>query len=576
MSNFLTDNPDLLFTLKNLDLREVVSLFEKDYTECKKFDIAPENYEDALDGYQQVLEVIGEITGERIAPRSRQVDEEGPKFENNTVTYHPLTVQNLEDLKKAGVMGVILPREYGGLNFPTTIYTMMTEMVSRADGSLQNLFGLQDIAETISAFGSEDQKQHFLPRFACGEADGSMDLTEPDSGSDLQSVRLKATQDADGKWYLDGMKRFITNGCAKIHLVLARSEAGTTDGRGLSMFICEKTPDLVVRRIEHKMGIHGVATAELQYNHVPAELCGQRRYGLTRYVMSLMNGARVAISAQALGIAEAAYREARKYASEREQFKQSIDRFPAIYDMLAKMKANLAASRALLYETTRTVDLRNSYEKLAEGPKESVTPEIRANSRYYKEIAAVLTPMSKALSTEAANKICYDCIQIHGGTGYMHDFDAERYYRDVRITNIYEGTTQLQIVAAIGGVKKRVLDKRIAELFAAIPTEGLTGELRGILENMYKKHVEAVQYIVDKKEAADQPLHELRARNLVENETFVFVGLLLLRDSLIDAKREPVAERYIRDAAFDFERNRNIIMSDDCSCIEKHRAVIDY
>jgi hypothetical protein len=292
--------------------------------------------------------------------------------------------------------------------------------------------------------------------------------------------------------------------------------------------------------------------------------------------MSLMNGARVAISAQALGIAEAAYREARKYASEREQFKQSIDRFPAIYDMLAKMKANLAASRALLYETTRAVDLRNSYEKIVEGPKENVTPEARANSRYYKEVAAVLTPMSKALSTEAANKICYDCIQIHGGTGYMHDFDAERYYRDVRITNIYEGTTQLQIVAAIGGVKKRVLDKRIEELFAGIPTEGLTGELRAILDNMYKKHVEAVQYIVDKKEAADQPLHELRARNMVENETFVFVGLLLLRDSLIDPKREPVAERYIRDAAFDFERNRNIIMSGDCSCIEKHRAVIDY
>ena len=250
--------------------------------------------------------MVGEVAGERIAPRSRQVDEEGPEFEDGVVTYHPLTVKNLEDLRLAGVDGVILPREYGGLNFPTTIYTVMTELVSRADASLQNLFGLQDIAETISEFGNEEQKAKYLPRFACGEADGSMDLTEPDSGSDLQSVRLKATQDADGKWYLDGMKRFITNGCAKIHLVLARSEEGTSDGRGLSMFICEKTPELVVRRIEHKLGIHGVATAELQYNHVPAELCGQRRFGLTRYVMSLMNGARVAIRAQALGIAEAA------------------------------------------------------------------------------------------------------------------------------------------------------------------------------------------------------------------------------------------------------------------------------
>ena len=428
MSNFFSDNQDLVFTLKNLNLQEVMELKEKNYTEIQKFDTAPENYEDALDSFKRILTVVGEISGERIAPRSRQVDEEGPKFENGVVTYHPLTVQNMNDLRAAGVMGVMLPREYGGLNFPTTIYTMMTEMVSRADGSLQNLFGLQDIAETICEFGSDEQKAKYLPRFACGEADGSMDLTEPDSGSDLQSVRLKASQDADGNWYLDGNKRFITNGCAKIHLVLARSENGTTDGRGLSMFICEKCDELVVRRIEHKLGIHGVATAELQYNHVPAELCGKRKFGLIRYVMSLMNGARVAISAQAVGIAEAAYREARQYASERFQFKQSIDKFPAIYDMLAKMKVKLAASRALLYETTTAVDLRSVYNHIMDGPdKAAVTPEIREKAKYYTELAATLTPMSKALSTEAANQICYDCIQIHGGTGYMHDFDAERY-----------------------------------------------------------------------------------------------------------------------------------------------------
>ena len=325
MSNFFTDNADLLFTLDNLEIREAMSLIEKDYTEAQKYDTAPESFEDALDSFHRILDVIGDVAGERIAPRARQVDEEGPKFENGVVTYHPLTVQNLNDLKAAGVMGVILPRQYGGLNFPLSVYTMMTEMVSRADASLQNLFGLQDIADTICEFGSEEQRQKYIPRFVTGEADGSMDLTEPDSGSDLQSVRLKATQDADGKWYLDGMKRFITNGCSQIHLVLARSEEGTTDGRGLSMFICEKCPQLVVRRIEHKMGIHGVATCELQFNHVPAELCGMRKRGLIKYVMSLMNGARVSISAQAVGIAEAAYREARKYASEREQFKQSID-----------------------------------------------------------------------------------------------------------------------------------------------------------------------------------------------------------------------------------------------------------
>ena len=574
MSNFYTDNQDLLFTLKNIDLEEVVSVREHDYTDAQKFDGSPEDYADAMDNFDRVLTVVGDVAGERIAPRSRQIDEEGPHFEDGVVTYHPLTVKNLEDLRKAGVSGVMLPRQYGGLNFPTTIYTMMTEMVSRADASLQNLFGLQDIAETISEFGNEDQRQHYLPRFACGEADGAMDLTEPDSGSDLQSVRLKATQDpATGKWYLDGNKRFITNGCAKIHLVLARSVEGSTDGRGLSMFICEKCPELVVRRIEHKLGIHGVATCELQYNHVPAELCGQQRRGLTRYVMSLMNGARVAISAQAVGVAEAAYREARKYASEREQFKQSIDKFPAIYDMLARMKTKLTASRALLYETTRIVDLRGVYTHIVDHTPELATQEIKDKAKYYTKIAAVLTPMSKALSTESANQIAYDCIQIHGGTGYMHDFDAERYYRDARITNIYEGTTQLQVVAAIGGVMQRVLDPIIAGLLEKTTDEGLIGRLKKMISQMHEKHLAAVKFVADKKNTA---YHDLRARNLVENETFIFVGLLMLRDAMKDAAREALAERYILDATADFERNYQLTLSDDLSTIDRHREVIDY
>ena len=574
MSNFYTDNQDLVFTLKNLDLEEVVAVREHNYTDAQKFDGSPENFADAMDNYDRVLTVVGDVAGERIAPRSRQIDEEGPHFENGVVTYHPLTVKNLEDLRRAGVSGVMLTREYGGLNFPTTIYTMMTEMVSRADASLQNLFGLQDIAETISEFGDEDQRQRYLPRFACGEADGAMDLTEPDSGSDLQSVRLKATQDpATGKWYLDGNKRFITNGCAKIHLVLARSVEGSTDGRGLSMFICEKCPELVVRRIEHKLGIHGVATCELQYNHVPAELCGQPRRGLTRYVMSLMNGARVAISAQAVGIAEAAYREARKYASEREQFKQSIDKFPAIYDMLARMKTKLTAARALLYETTKIVDLRGVYTHIVDHTPEQATQEIKDKSKYYTRIAAVLTPMSKALSTEIANQIAYDCIQIHGGTGYMHDFDAERYYRDARITNIYEGTTQLQVVAAIGGVMQRVLDPIIADMLAKTSNDGLIGTLKQKIAKMHAKHQEAVKFVADKK---NSDYHDLRARNLVENETFIFVGLLMLRDAMKDAAREVLAERYILDAVADFERNYLITMSDDMSTIDRHRSVIDY
>ena len=563
MSNFFTDNPDLMFTLKNLDMEEIVALRENDYKQAEQFDYAPENYEDAMDNYKRVMTEIGEITGERIAPRSRQVDEEGPTFKDGVVKYHPLTDKNLQDLKDAGVMGVMLPRQYGGLNFPTTIYTMMTEMVARADASLQNLIGLQDIAETICEFGSEEQRQKYLPRFASGEADGSMDLTEPDSGSDLQSVRLKATKGEDGKWYLNGMKRFITNGCSKIHLVLARSKEGTVDGRGLSMFICEACPELKVRRIEHKLGIHGVPTAELQYNNVPAELCGQERRGLTKYVMSLMNGARVAISGQALGIAEAAYREAKKYASERVQFKQSIDQFPAIYDMLAKMKIKVTAARALLYETTRMVDLRYAYV---------AQDERSEKAKFYSKVAAVLTPMCKALATEIANQVAYDSIQIHGGTGYMHDFDVERYYRDARITNIYEGTTQLQVVAAIGGIMQRVLDPIISEMLE-MSCEGFDPALLKKVGVMFAKQKEAVQFVADKKDSA---YHDLRARNLVENETFVFVSLLMLRDARKDAKRLPLAERYILDAAHDFERNYQVIMSGDLSTIEKHRDVIDY
>ena len=563
MSNFFTDNPDLMFTLKNLDMEEIVALRENDYKQAEQFDYAPENYEDAMDNYKRVMTEIGEITGERIAPRSRQVDEEGPTFKDGVVKYHPLTDKNLQDLKDAGVMGVMLPRQYGGLNFPTTIYTMMTEMVARADASLQNLIGLQDIAETICEFGSEEQRQKYLPRFASGEADGSMDLTEPDSGSDLQSVRLKATKGEDGKWYLNGMKRFITNGCSKIHLVLARSKEGTVDGRGLSMFICEACPELKVRRIEHKLGIHGVPTAELQYNNVPAELCGQERRGLTKYVMSLMNGARVAISGQALGIAEAAYREAKKYASERVQFKQSIDQFPAIYDMLAKMKIKVTAARALLYETTRMVDLRYAYV---------AQDERGEKAKFYSKVAAVLTPMCKALATEIANQVAYDSIQIHGGTGYMHDFDVERYYRDARITNIYEGTTQLQVVAAIGGIMQRVLDPIISEMLE-MSCEGFDPALLKKVGVMFAKQKEAVQFVADKKDSA---YHDLRARNLVENETFVFVSILMLRDAKKDAKRLPLAERYILDAAHDFERNYQVIMSGDLSTIEKHRDVIDY
>ena len=570
MGNFFKDNPDLMFTLEHLDLAPVAELVEHGYKNAEEFDYAPENFADALDNYRQALQVVGEIAADRIEPRSRTVDAEGPKFENGEVTYHPLTTQNLKDLADAGLMGVMLEHRFGGLNFPVSIYTMMTEIVSRADASLQNIFGLQDIAETISFFGNEEQKQAYLPGFATGEFDGAMDLTEPDYGSDLPGVRLRAWQDENGQWYLNGMKRFITNGCAKVHLVLARSEEGTTDARGLSRFICEACPQLVVRRIEDKMGIHGVPTCELQYNDVPAQLCGKRKFGLIRYVMSLMNGARVAISAQAVGIAEAAYRAARQYASEREQFKKSIDKFPAIYSMLSSMKTRLTAARALLYETTRVVDLRNSLSRLVDSGE--ATAEQRADQKYYERLAAALTPMCKALATEVSNSIAYDNIQIHGGTGYMRDFNAERFYRDARITNIYEGTTQLQIVAAIGGVVQHVLDQRISEL-AAIPVSDELAALRDKIMAKKPELDEAIQFVSDKKNAE---YHDLVARSLVEMATNVFVGLLLIRDAAADEKRAAIAERYVLDAIRDFDRNKAFVVSGDDRLITNRRDIIDY
>ena len=576
MGNFFKDNPDLVFTLENTDLGPISELVEDGYKYAQEFDNAPENFADAMDNYREALKVIGEIAADRIEPRSRTVDAEGPKFENGEVTYHPLTTQNLKDLADAGLMGVMLGHEYNGLNFPSSVYTMMTEIVSRADASLQNIFGLQDIAETINFFGNDEQKAKYLPGFASGEYDGAMDLTEPEYGSDLQSVRLRAYQDENGQWFLNGMKRFITNGCAQVHLVLARSEEGTTDGRGLSMFICEACPQLVVRRIEDKMGIHGVATCELQFNDVPAQLCGKRRLGLIRYVMSLMNGARVAISAQALGIAEAAYREARKYAAEREQFKKSIDKFPAIYSMLSSMKVKLTSMRAMLYETTRVVDLRNAYTELVE--KGEASAEERNLQKYYTKLAAQMTPMCKALCTEGANSIAYDTIQIHGGTGYMRDFNAERYYRDARITNIYEGTTQLQVVAAIGGVMQRDADQRMAELFAIeLPAE--LAALRDKLKVLHAKQLEAVKFVSEKRTAEgekDIAYHDLVARPLVEMETMILVGLLLLRDGAICAERAPIAERFVLDAVSEFERRYLVVTSGDDRLISNHRDIIDY
>lgn len=446
--NYYIDNPVLKHYLSHPLLRRIVEMRERGFAEAEKYDYAPVDFEEAVAGYEQVLTLVGELCAEIVAPNAAEVDHTGPTLENGRVKYAPATDENMEMFRKAGLMGISIPRCYGGLNFPTSVFIMLEDLVARADAGFGNLWGLQECAETINAFGNDDQRSRFLPRIAAGET-MSMDLTEPDAGSDLQSVQLKATyNEADGRWYLNGVKRFITNGDADIHLVLARSEQGSSDGRGLSLFIYDKRNGGVhTRRIEEKMGIHGSPTCELVYNNAPAELCGSRKMGLIKYVMALMNSARLGIATQSVGLSEAAYREARSYAADRKQFGRAIENFAPVYEMLGEMKARLDASRSLLYETARNVDITACFDELAR--ERTLTPEERQEAKAFSRVADALTPIVKGMGSEICNRNTYDSIQVHGGSGYMKDYACERLYRDARITSIYEGTTQLQVVAAI-------------------------------------------------------------------------------------------------------------------------------
>jgi 3-(methylthio)propanoyl-CoA dehydrogenase len=436
MSGFYNENKK--FYLSQVDIKEIVHDLENNFKGDDNN--APESYEEAMEWYQLALENAGDICEEFIAPRAEHVDEKGASYCGGVVKWAPETYENMQTLAKAGYMGGTLPRKYGGLNMPVTVNNIIVEMVSQADASLMNLVGLQDIAVTLYKFGNEEQKNRVLPKFCSGEVSGSMALTEPDAGSDLQAVMLKAIE-KDGKWYLDGVKRFITNGNGDVSLVLARSEEGTKDGRGLSMFLYERYRDdnMIIRRIEDKHGIHGSPTCELQFNMGECELVGKRRFGLIKYVMSLMNGARLAVSAQAMGIAQSAYDEAVKYANEREQFGKAIVHFPAVYQMLIDMKAEIETTRLLLYHTSLSVDYMDMYERKAEHG-ESVRDKLKS----WTAKADFLTPLTKFTATEMANKVAYDAVQIHGGCGFMKDFKVERLSRDARITNIYEGTTQLR------------------------------------------------------------------------------------------------------------------------------------
>lgn len=565
MANFYTDNPDLKHHLTHPLMQKIVALKERDFTDAEKYDYAPLDFEDAMDSYDKVLEVVGEICGTTIADNAEDVDHQGPKVVDGHVEYADGTKQNLELCRKAGLMGMSMPRRLGGLNFPITPYIMAADIVSRADTGFENLWGLQDCAETIYEFASEEQKDRFIPRVCQGET-MSMDLTEPDAGSDLQSVMLKATEQPDGTWRLNGVKRFITNGDSDIHLVLARSEEGTRDGRGLSMFIYDKRDGgVTVRRIENKMGIKGSPTCELVYKNAKAELCGSRRLGLIKYVMALMNGARLGIAAQSVGVSERAYREALAYAKDRKQFGKAIIEFPAVYEMLAVMKAKLDASRALLYETSRFVDIYKIYEDIAK--ERSLTPEERKEMKQYSKLADACTPLVKGLGSEYCNQNAYDCIQIHGGSGFMKDYACERIYRDARITSIYEGTTQLQVVAAIRHVTTGTYLSLIRDYESREVTEALK-PLRESLIAMTAKYETAVNTVL---EAKDQSMTDFMARRMVEMAGNIIMGYLLLQDATRNAEFTKSAEVYCKMAEAEVAKHSDFIANFTPSQIDAYK-----
>ncbi|MBO7186421.1 MAG: acyl-CoA dehydrogenase family protein [Alistipes sp.] len=566
MANFYTDNKDLQYHLSHPMMKRIIELKERNFADAADYDYAPQDAEDALDSYKRVLEIVGDVCGEVIAANAESVDHEGPRVVNDHVEYASGTVRNLEALNAAGLGGMTLPRKYNGLNMPVTCFAMANEMVARADAGFENIWGLQDCAETINEFATEDIKERFLPRVSAGET-CAMDLTEPDAGSDLGAVMLKATWDEEaGVWRLNGCKRFITNGDGDISLVLARTEEGTKDARGLSMLIYDKRDGGVkVRRIENKLGIKGSPTCELVFNNAPAVLVGDRKMGLIKYVMSLMNAARLGIAAQSTGLSEAAYREALKYAGEREQFGKAIIEFAAVREMLKNMEAKTIASRALLYETARFVDIYKQLTHISHD--RSLEAEERQEMKFYNRLADGFTPLAKMFASEYANEVAYDSIQIHGGSGYMKDYACERLYRDARIMNIYEGTTQLQVVAAINHVTKGTYLEQIMRYEENERTEATKamGEQLVELRKVYEQVVARVESI-DKEAAGYKEFH---SRRLVEIAGYIIISHIMLRQAAeCEADYLNPTKVFVKYAAKKISEAASYINASDASDVE--------
>lgn len=569
MTNYYQDNSDIQFHLRKRDLTRVISLVEDDFADRKKYPYAPKDLDDALDNYERVLEIVGEISGDFVAPRAREVDATGAQYADGEVTYPQGLQEAIERINKADLAGFVLQRKFGGLNMPYTVFSAMIEIFARADASLPLIISLQALAATIQKFGSDEQKERILPRFVSGEIIGSMALTEPDAGSDLQSIMLKASQRSDGKWQLNGVKRFITSGCEQLSLVMARSEEGSTGGRGISLFIYERDQDMRIRRIESKLGIKGSPTCELQFTNAEAELLGKRKMGLVKYTMYLMNSARLAIAAQALGIAEAAYREANSYARDRNQFNKSIQDIPAVYEMLTNMRINIEAARSLLYETSGMVDIKEGIEKKIE-----LHPDSRADlkndlSRYTK-YASLCTPLIKRFAADMANQVCYDALQVHGGVGFTKEFDIERHYRDVRITSIYEGTSQLQVLGAIGGVVGGVVFERLNDY----ESDNDFSEVDALYKSAQKLRARLEATVSHIKEKAEAQFQEYHAERLVDMATDTLIAYLLCIDALKSDRKKKVAQLFITAAQVRVKYRQDFILTDDVSMMEFHADII--
>lgn len=526
MPNYYKDHPEIGFHLNHPLMKRIVELKERNFADKDKYDDAPVNYEDAIENYKHILDITGDIAANIIEPNAEAVDQEGPHLIDNRMHYASKTYENLEATRKAGLWGVSMPRQYGGLNLPNVVFSMLSEMISSADAGFQNIWSLQSCIDTLYEFGTDEQRAKYIPRISNGET-MSMDLTEPDAGSDLQRVMLKATFDEkENCWRLNGVKRFITNGDSDLHLVLARSEEGTRDGRGLSMFIYDKRDGGVdVRHIENKLGIHGSPTCELVYKNAKAELCGSTRMGLIKYVMALMNGARLGIAAQSVGVANEAYFEGLNYAKERSQFGKKIITFPAVYDMLSRMKAKLDAGRSLLYQTARYVDIYKTLEDIARDQK--LTPEERQEMKKYTRLADAFTPLSKGINSEYANQNAYDAISIHGGSGFIMEYKSQRLFRDARIFSIYEGTTQLQVVAAVRYITNGTYLNIMKEML-----EGEVSEEMKPLKQRIAKLIDLYEEALEKVKADDnQDEQDFLARRLYNMTAVIIQSLLLIEDA---------------------------------------------